>query len=193
MPFWPFGRQEVPGMHTLYPHIQRAVKRALDNIWFGQPDPIGEAVESAYRGEGIQLKRWEVEEPLAEYVNLIVRQLRPVPRAIEPMLDARVQELKGYIAEAHPRLRQVEEESHGLSEAIQQKQWDLQALRQHLRKLEGQERSLQRRLQELARAEREIQEQLAAIVGWKPVTLERAQALAEGLAEAAQEDLPEKS
>ncbi|HEY7413760.1 MAG TPA: hypothetical protein VH593_01095 [Ktedonobacteraceae bacterium] len=193
MKFWPYEIQDGSVRHIHAQRIERAVKRALDNIWFGQPDPIAEAIESILRTEGIQLERREVEKPLAKLVNLIVLELRRVPTSIEPMLVERIQELRDDIIRGHTRLQKAQEERWQLGGAVHQKEWDLQALRQRLSQLEQQERILQRRLRQLARAEREVQEQLASIAGWEPVSLERARAIAEGLAEAAQEDLPQES
>jgi hypothetical protein len=169
MKFFPFGVQPGSLPHIRSQHAERAVKRALDNIWFGQPDPIVEAIESILRTEGIQLERREVEKPLAKYVNLIVLELRRAPSSVEPMLVERVQELRDGIIRGHARLQKAQEDHYQL------------------------ERALQRRLMQLARAEREVQEQLAAIAGWEPVTVDRARVIAEGLAEAAQEDLPQES
>ena len=193
MKFFPFGVQPGSVPHIRSQHVERAVKRALDNIWFGQPDPIAEAIESILRTEGIQLERREVEKPLAKYVNLIVLELRRVPTSVEPMLVERVQELRDDIIRGHARLQKAQEDRYQLERVISQKEWDLQALRLRLSQVEQQERTLQRRLMQFARAEREVQEQLETIAGWEPVTLERARAIAEGLAEAAQEDLPQES
>lgn len=193
MKFWPYEVQDGSVRHIHAQRIERAVKRALDNIWFGQPDPIEEAIESIHRAEGIQLERREVEKPLAKLVNLIVLELRRVPTSVEPMLVERVQELRDDIIRGHARLQKAQEERWQLQGAIHQKEWDLQALRQRLSQFEQQERTLQRRLMQFARAEREMQEQLEAIADWEPVRLERARAIAEGLAEAAQEDLPQES
>lgn len=193
MEFEPFGRyKEESSMAYLPAHLHQAVQRALHNIWYGHEAAIDEAVESANRGLLVHMDRWRVEEQLAVYVNMIVRQLRPVPETVEPLIEVRKQILQGYIARDHPRLQQLEEESRRLDRAVAHKEQEVQQMRQRLRRLESQKSSLDHRLLEIARAEREVQEQLAAIAEWEPVTLARAQALAEGLAQATRIDLPEK-
>lgn len=184
MPF-PFDNLQGNKIMQLSKPVYLATQRALKSIWFGQVAPIDEAVECINREEGVRLTKTQVLEVLADYVNLIVRQLETKPDSIGMLATSYREHLAKRILAGQEAFKILEQEARNIEQGRWAKEKEVKALRARVTYLESQERSLRRRKAEHEQKENEIQRQLAEIAEIAIPSLDGARQIAIALAEEA--------
>ena len=168
-------------MPQLSKGVYKALRRTLDNVWFGNPMPLQEACEYVQREQGDPVSESVTREHLAEYINLLVHVLFPEnpPEQIKETMKRYEHLILSAITEGQAQLeplRKREQELYAVLSPIQQEVWELDRqvtkLRERKKEHERGRARYEERVKELEQAEAQLQRDLARIDALSPITIE---------------------